>query len=118
MPFLELCLMLPVPLLVLLASVIPIGIFYTARRIYMQKQRMKRLRGCIGCVPATISRITLDEKSWRDGWIVAADWVDAHTKQAYTFCSAPQELRPDKHIGEKVLVFIDSNDPMHYSMEL
>lgn len=118
MPIQELSLMIPVPLLVLLTSIIPIALFYSARKMYIQKRRMSRLNGCIGCVPATITRITLDEDSWRDGWIVAADWVDARSKQAYTFCSTPQELRPEKHIGERVLVFIDSNNPMHYSMEL
>jgi|SRR5450755_147113 hypothetical protein len=118
MPIQELSLMIPVPLLVLLTSIVPIALFYSARKIYIQKRRMNRLDGCIGCVPATITRITLDEDSWRDGWIVAADWVDARSKRAYTFCSTPQELRPEKRIGEKVLVFIDSNNPMHYSMEL
>jgi hypothetical protein len=114
----QLCLMIPVPALVLLASLLPIFIFYVVRAIHIQRRRMNRLRGCIGCVPATITEVSLDATTWRDGWVVVAAWIDAHSKQAYTFRSTPQELRPHKHIGERVLVFIDSNNPMHYLMEL
>ncbi|MBV9256959.1 MAG: hypothetical protein JO215_02955 [Ktedonobacteraceae bacterium] len=117
-PAQQVYLSVPGPLLILLGTLIPIFIFYGGYVLRTHQRRTSRIRSCIGCVPATVTEIALDTNSWRDGWIVIAAWIDARNQHAYTFRSSPQEFPPKKHIGDRVLVFIDSNNPLHYSMEL
>ncbi len=118
MAIFDFCFRMPVALLVFLASMIPVLVFYICRVVYARNRRMKKFQGSIGCVPAIITEVGLNEKSWRDGWVVKAAWTDVSTKQAYTFQSTPKEIRPQKSVGDKVLVFIESTQPMRYSMDV
>lgn len=118
MAIFDFCLRMPVAVLVFLASTIPVVIFYVCRVVYLRNRRTKNFQRSIGCVPAIVTEIGLNEKSWREGWVVKAAWTDASTRQAYTFQSAPKEIRPKKSVGDKVLVFIESTQPMRYSMDV
>lgn len=118
MAVLEFCLRMPIALLVFLASAIPVLVFYLCRVLYLHSQKTKKYKHAIGCVPAIVTEVGLNDQSWRDGWVVKAAWTDAYTQQAYTFQSAPQEIRPKKSVGDKVLVFIESTHPMRYSMDM
>lgn len=118
MAFFEMCLRMPVALLIFLASAIPVLLFYLCRALYLRNRKAKKLHHSIGCVPAIITEVGLNEQSWRDGWIVKAAWVDAYARQSYVFQSTPQQVRPTKSVGDKVFVFIESTHPMRYSMEL
>jgi hypothetical protein len=114
----QFCLSIPTGLLVFLASTVPLLCFYSGRSIYKNRQKVSKLNNSIGCVPAKVLQVGLEAQTWRDGWIVKAAWTDEKTKQSYIFSSQPQALRPQKHVGDSVLVLIDSIDPIHYTMEL
>ncbi len=118
MAIVDFCLHLPIALLVFLASAIPVLLFYLCRLLYLHNRKTKKFRHSIGCVPAVITEVGLDGQSWRDGWVVKAAWVDAYTQQAYTFQSSPQQVRPKKSVGDKVLIFVESTHPMRYSMDM
>ncbi len=118
MAFSTICIIVPTALLVLLASVVPAFGFYVGRVIHFQRRKAKRLYECAGCVPATVMQVALEEKTWREGWVVKATWVDEETRQSYIFRSQPQEFRPKQRVGDRVLVLIESTTPMSYSMEL
>ncbi len=118
MAFSTICINVPTALLVLLASVVPALGFYIGRVIHSHRRKARRLHTCAGCVPATVMHVTLEEKTWREGWVVKAAWMDEKTQQAYIFRSRPQEFRPKQQIGDNVLVFIEATNPMSYSMEL
>ena len=118
MAIFDICFHMPVALLVFLASGIPVLVFYIGRVMYLRNRRTRKFQHSIGCVPAIITEVGLNEQSWRDGWVVKAAWTDANTQQAYTFQSVPQEMRPKKSVGDKVVVFIESTQPMRYSMDV
>ncbi len=114
----SLCFGVPTALLVLLASMVPVVGFYVGRAIYKHKRKVNRLRTCVGCVPARVTHVTLEDATWHDGWVVNALWVDEKTQQSYSFKSAPQEMRPKQQLGDKVFVFIESVSPVRYTIEL
>lgn len=118
MAFLQFCLNIPIALLVFVVSTLPVLCFYVVRIVYKYKQKFSNLNNCIGYVPATVTQITLDNQTWRDGWVIKAAWVDQKTRQSYVFSSQPQEMLPVKHVGDSVLVLINSHDPIRYTMEL
>ncbi len=108
----------PTALVVLLASVIPLFGFYIWRSIYMHRKKANKLYACIGCVPARVTQVTLEDSTWKDGWVVRAIWEDENKQESYIFKSAPQELRPKQQIGDKVLVLVESANPVRYTIEL
>lgn len=114
----RICMSMPVALLVLLASVVPVVCFYGGRIIYRYRRNVNKLYSCSGCVPAMVTHVELEPETWREGWVVKAMWVDEKSRQSYIFSSPPQELRPKQHIGDNVLVLIESNNPLRYSLEL
>ncbi len=114
----NICFGIPTALLVLLVSVVPVLGFYVGRIIYMHRRKADRLHACVGCIPAKVTRITLEDTTWQDGWVVNALWVDEKTQQSYMFKSVPQEFRPKQQLGDKVLVFIESVNPVRYTIEL
>ncbi len=118
MAFSNICFSLPTALLVLLASTMPAFGFYVGRVMHSYRRKANRLQNCAGCVPATVMQVALEEKTWREGWIIKAAWVDETTQQSYIFSSGPQEFRPKQRIGDNVVVLIESNNPVRYTMEL
>lgn len=118
MAIFDICFRTPIALLVFLASAVPVLAFYLCRSWYVRNRKVKKFNHSIGCIPAIVTEVGLNEKSWRDGWVVKAAWTDASTQQAYVFQSVPKEIRPKKSIGDKVLVFIESTHPMRYSMDV
>ncbi len=118
MAFIQLCLTIPIAMLVFLTSTLPILCFYVLYSAYKHRKKAVKLDTCVGCVPAIVTQITLDDRTWNDGWIVKAAWIDEQTRQSYTFSSQPQEILPVKHVGDKVLVLINSYNPVCYTMEL
>jgi hypothetical protein len=114
----QFCMSIPIGLVVFLASTVPILCFYVGRTIYIRRQKTNKLHSSLGCVPAKVMLVALEPETWREGWIVKAAWVDEKSKQAYIFSSQPQVMRPQKRVGDNVLVLIDSIDPVHYTMEL
>ena len=118
MAIIRICMSMPVALLVLLASIVPVVCFYIGRTIYRYKRKVSKLYSCTGCVPATVTNVELEPQTWREGWVVKAAWFDEKSRQSYIFSSPPQELRPKQRIGDNVLVLIDSNNPMSYTIEL
>ena len=118
MAFTRISMSMPVALFVLLASVVPIACFYGGRIIYRYRRNVTKLYNCIGCIPATVTNVELEPETWREGWVLKAEWVDKKSKQSYIFSSPPQELRPKQRIGDTVLVLIESNNPLRYTLEL
>ena len=114
----NICFGVPTAVLVLLASVVPVLGFCVGRSIYTHRRKANRLRVCVGCVPARVTQVTLEDTTWQDGWVVNALWMDEKTQQSYMFKSTPQELRPKLQLGDNVLVFIESVDPVRYTIEL
>ena len=118
MAFIRICMSMPVALLVLMASVVPVACFYIGRTIYRYRRKVSKLYSCTGCVPATVTKVELEPETWREGWVLKAEWIDKKTRQSYTFSSSPQELRPKQHVGDNVLVLIESSNPLRYTLEL
>ena len=118
MAFVRICMSMPVGFLVLLASVIPIACFYGGRVLYRYRWNVNKRYNCMGCVPATVTKVELEPETWREGWVVKVEWVDKKSRQSYIFTSSPQELRPKQRIGDNVLVLIESSTPLHYTLEL
>ena len=118
MAFTQICVNMPVALIVLLASTVPIACFYVGHAFSRHRWKVHRLYTCTGCIPATVTHVELEPETWREGWIVKAEWVDKKSRQSYIFSSSPQEFRPKQHIGDNVLVVIESNNPLRYTVEL
>lgn len=118
MAFYTWCFSTPIALVVILASIIPLVVLYVGRSIIIKRRKANKMERSIGCVPATVMHIGVDAETYREGWVVKAAWKDERTRQSYIFHSQPQALRPKQKIGDKVLVMIDSNNPMRYTIEL
>ncbi len=118
MAFTRICVSLPVALIVLLASIVPIACFYIGCALHKYRRKVSRLYDCTGCVPAIVTQVELEPETWREGWVVKAKWVDKKSRQSYIFSSSPQEFRPKQRIGDNVLVVIKSNNPLSYTLEL
>ena len=114
----NICFSVPTALLVLLASVVPAFGFYVGRVIHIHRRKANKLYACVGCVPARVTQVTLEAKTWHDGWVVNVLWVDEKTQQSYIFKSAPQQFRPKQQIGDNVLVLVESVNPVRYTIEL
>ena len=114
----RICMSMPVALLVLLASIVPIVSFYSGRTIYRYRRKVNKLYNCTGCVPAMVTKVELEPETWREGWVLKAEWVDKKSRQSYIFSSQPQELRPKQQVGDNVLVLIESSNPLRYTLEL
>ena len=114
----NICFSVPTALLVLLASAVPAFGFYMGRGIHKQRRKANKLHMCVGCVPARVTQVVVEDRTWREGWVVNALWVDEKTQQSYMFKSAPQQFRPKQQLGDKVLVFIESVNPVRYTIEL
>lgn len=118
MAFIRICMSIPIGLLVLLASMVPVACFYGGRALYRHRRNVSKLYSCTGCVPATVTRVELEPETWREGWVVKAEWVDKKSRRSYIFSSQPQELRPKQRIGDNVLVLIESSTPLRYTLKL
>ncbi len=114
----NICFSVPTALLVLLASVVPAFGFYVGRVIYTSRRKANRLHTCVGCVPARVTQVTLEDSTWHDGWVVKALWEDENKRESYMFKSTPQEFRPKQQIGDSVLVLVESVNPVRYTVEL
>ena len=114
----HICMSIPVALIVLLASTVPIACFYIGWALYRYRRKVSKIYTCTGCVPATVTQVELDPETWREGWVVKAEWVDKKSSQSYIFSSSPQQFHPKQHIGDNVLVVIESNNPLRYTLEL
>jgi hypothetical protein len=53
--------------------------------------------------------------SW---WMVTAEWLNPETGRILTFRSRSLNFPPHHHIGERIVVNFDANEPKHYRMEL
>ena len=113
----RICMSMPVALIVLLASTVPIACFYIGRSLYRYRQKVSKLYTCTGCIPAIVTHVELEPESWREGWVVKAEWVDKKSKQSYVFSSPPQYLHPKLRIGDNVLVLIESSNPLRYTLQ-
>ena len=118
MAFIQICVSLPVALIVLLASTVPVVCFYMGYMLYRYRLKVSKLYTCTGCVPAIVTHVKLEPETWREGWVVKAEWVDKKSKQSYIFSSSPQEFLPKQRIGDNVLVVIESSNPLRYTLEL
>ncbi len=118
MAAISICVSMPVALIVLLASIVPIAGFYIGHAFYKHRWKANKLYTCTGCIPAKVTDVELEPETWREGWVVKAEWVDKKSRQSYIFTSSPQEFRPKQHIGDNVLVIIESSNPLHYTIEL
>ena len=118
MAFIQICMGMPIALLVLLASIVPVACFYIGRTIYRYRRKVSKLYSSTGCVPATVTRVELEPETWREGWVLKAEWVDKKTRQSYVFSSTPQELHPKQRVGDNVLVLIELSNPLRYTIEL
>ena len=118
MAIIRICMSMPVALLVLLASVVPVICFYIGKTVYRHRRKVSKLYSCTGYVPATVTKVELEPETWREGWVLKAEWVDKKSRQSFIFSSPPQELRPKQRIGDNVLVLIESSNPLRYTLEL
>jgi len=69
-------------------------------------------------VEATITQIQVEASTVNSWWIVTAEWSDPATSRALTFRSRRINFPPHYHIGERIVVNFDANQPKHYRMEL
>ena len=69
-------------------------------------------------VEATITQIQVEAGAVSSWWIVTADWLNPETGRILTFRSRRLNFPPHHHIGERIVVNFNANEPKHYRMEL
>jgi len=111
----QLCVNIPIFLMVLGGSCLPIIAFYVCLPLLRNKDKSSPFNTH---VPATITSIHIGTFRWNDGWVVAAKWVDSRNKKEYTFESYPQDFIPKQCIGEQVVVAFDPEHPTRFSMKI
>ena len=67
---------------------------------------------------ATITQIQVEAGTVSSWWTVTAEWLDPQTGRILTFRSRRLKFPPHHHIGERIAVHFDANEPKHSRMEL
>jgi hypothetical protein len=80
--------------------------------------RSQAQRRIDGRVEATITQIRVEASALSSWRIVTAEWSDPETGRVLIFRSRRINFPPHYHIGERIVVDFDANEPKHSRMEL